>query len=376
MRILTAGESHGEFEAAIIEGFPRGVAIDENTINHELSRRQAGYGRGKRMSIESDHVKIVSGLRNKISLGSPITLLVRNGDHKIFTQGKDDLAPITLPRPAHADLAGFFKYGDKDCRNILERASARETVMRVAAGSACKQFLNYFDIKIASFVRSLGKIDCVNDPENIGEIIAKTQNSPTGCLDSAKAKAMMRLIDAAQKKGDSLGGVAEIWVTGLVPGLGSFMQYDQRLDAQFASALMSIPSVKGVEVGLGFDYSRMPGSTSHDEIFYNSTKGFYHKTNHSGGIEGGMSNGETVILRMAVKPIATLTQPLNSVDIISKKSAKAAVVRSDTCAVLAAGVIAESMAAIVVTQAMLQKFGGDSLKEIQANYRNYLKSLK
>lgn len=247
---------------------------------------------------------------------------------------------------------------------------------RVACGSLCKQFLNNFDIKIASFVRSLGKVECKKNPENIEEITAKTKNSQTGCLDDVKAREMIRLIDGAAKKGDSLGGIAEIWIDGVVPGVGSFMQYDKRFDAQFAAALMGIPAVKGVEVGLGFEYARMPGSTSHDEIFYNSAKGFYHKTNHSGGIEGGMSNGEAIVLRMAVKPIATLLEPLNSVDINSKKSAKAAVVRSDTCAVLAAGVIAESMAAIVVTQAILEKFGGDSLKEISANYKNYVKGLR
>ena len=376
MRILTAGESHGEYEVALVEGFPKGVKIVKDLIDRELKRRMSGYGRGARMVIESDNIKIVSGLRNKITLGSPITLLVKNYDHKIFTQNKDGLEPITTLRPAHADLAGCLKYGEKDARSILERASARETVARVAVGSICKQFLAGFNIQIASHVVSIANIVSGKRPENIEQMIKGAAASQVGTLDAAKEKAMIKAIDKAKLHGDSLGGVVEVWAAGVCPGLGSVMHFDKRLDAQLAAGLMSIPSVKGVEIGLGFDYAKLPGSKAHDEIVYKAHHGFAHTTNHSGGIEGGMSNGETIVARIALKPIATLIKPLGSVDIVSKKSKQAAVVRSDTCAVTAAGVIAESMAAIAIMQAFLEKFGGDSLKEIQANYKNYVKSLK
>jgi len=376
MRILTAGESHGEYEVAVVEGFPRGVKIVNDLIDRELKRRMSGYGRGARMVIESDSVKIVSGLRNKITLGSPIALLVKNYDHKIFTQHKDGLNPITTLRPAHADLAGSLKYGERDARNILERASARETVARVAAGSLCKQFLSNFNIRVASYVSAIGAVVSNKRPQNIAGLVNAAALSPVGAIDKAKEKAMIQAIDKAKVAGDSLGGVVEVWAGGVCPGLGSVMHYDKRLDAALAAGLMSIPSVKGVEIGLGFTYAALPGSKAHDAITYKSRRGFAHKTNHSGGIEGGISNGETITARIALKPIATLARPLASVDIVSKKSRNAAVVRSDTCAVTAAGVIAESMTAIALARAFLEKFGGDSLKEIAANYKNYLKTLK
>src|SRR3989338_9384144 len=341
MRILTAGESHGEYIVAILEGFPKGVKIEEQLINQELKRRMSGAGRGKRMSLEKDRVIIAAGLRNKVSLGSPITLLVKNKDFKIFAQSADNLAPLFVPRPAHADLAGALKYGDKDIRNILERASARETVARVGIGSICKQFLGNFNIKIASFTVSIGTAISDKRPKSISEILAKTKNSQANSLENNKA--MLKEIEDARKDKDTLGGIAEVWIQGLPAGLGSCMHFDQRLDAKLAAALMGIPAVKGVEIGLGFEYSLLRGQESHDVIYYSKAKGFYHKTNNSGGIEGGISTGEPVVARIAMKPIATLGKPLDSVNLRTKKAQKAPLVRSDTCAIVACGVIAESM---------------------------------
>ena len=375
MRILTAGESHGLYEVAIMEGFPKGVTIKESLINNELKRRMSGAGRGKRMLIEKDTVEIVSGLRHKATLGSPIALLVRNKDARIFAQGDDKQAKLSIPRPAHADLAGALKYNDKDVRNILERSSARETVSRVCIGSICKQFLANFDINIASFTISVGSVTTDKRPKNIKDISNKVKRSKLNCIDSSKEKSMLKEIEKARLQKDSLGGIIEIQSEGVIPGLGSFMHFDKRLDAKLSSYLMSIPAVKGVEVGLGFEYAEKRGSVSHDEIHYSSRKGFYRNTNNSGGIEGGMSNGEPIIARIAMKPIATLTKPLNSINLSTKKAAKAIVERSDTCAVVACGVIAESMCAIALTEALLEKFGCDTLDEIKANYRNYLKSI-
>lgn len=376
MRILTAGESHGEYIVAILEGFPKGVKVDQKFVNEELKKRASGEGRGKRMSIEQDRVKIVSGLRNKITLGSPIAILVKNKDTKIFTQAKDSLSSLSVPRPSHADLAGALKYQETDMRNILERASARETVARVSAGAICKQFLLNFGIKIASFTLSLGGISSQKQPRSINEIINKVKGSKLNCLDKNKEKLMIEEIAEAKEAGDSLGGVVELWIEGVPAGVGSFMHFDRRLDAKLSSYLMGIPAVKGVEIGLGFDYAKKSGSLTHDAIYYTVNKGFTRKTNNSGGIEGGISTGLPIILRLAMKPIATLAKPLDSVNIITKKAQKAPVVRSDVCAIVACGLIAESMSAIAITESFLDKFGFDSLGEISSNYRNYLKSLK
>jgi chorismate synthase len=376
MRILTAGESHGEYISAILEGFPKGVGIRQEYINNELKRRMSGAGRGGRMAIEKDAVKIVSGLRNKITLGSPITLLVKNKDARILAQLKDGQPQLKIPRPSHADLSGAIKYGDNDVRNILERSSARETVARVCAGAVCKQFLANFSIKIASFTKSIGEVNCEQNPKDVSEIIKKTKNSKVNCIDSKAGSLMLKEIEKADKEKDSLGGIFEVWIEGLCPGVGTFMHFDNRLDAKLAYYLMSIPAVKGVEVGLGFEYARRRGSQSHDEIYYSAAKGFYRKTNNSGGIEGGISTGESIVLRAAMKPIATLRKPLDSVNLVTGKKEKAIVERSDTCAVLACSVIAEAMAAIAVTESFLEKFGTDTLSEIKANYKNYLKNAK
>ena len=374
MRILTAGESHGACNVAILEGFPKGVKIEAAFINKELKRRSSGAGRGKRMSIESDSVDIVSGLRNKISLGSPIAMLIKNKDNKIFTQKKDGLSLLSVPRPAHADLAGALKYGETDVRNILERSSARETTARVCIGSVCKQFLANFKIKIASFTASLGSASSNKIPKSISEI-QKAKTPKLNCLDKNLEVLMLKEINKAEAGGDTLGGVIEIRLEGVPVGLGSFMQFDKRLDAKFASYLMSIPAIKGVEVGLGFEYAKRKGSESHDAIYHSAQKGFYHMTNNSGGIEGGISTGESIVLRVAMKPIATLGEPLLSVNIKTKKAQKAPLVRSDVCAVVACGVIAESMAAIALTESFLEKFGCDSLPQIKLNYKNYINTL-
>jgi len=376
MRILTSGESHGEAITAIIEGFPKGVTVTETEINKALSLRQKGYGRGGRMSLEKDQARIVSGLRNKVSLGSPITVVVKNNDQTVFAGKKDLLEPISVPRPAHADLAAAFKYHEKDMRSILERASARETVARVCAGSVCMQFLSLFNIRILSFVSSLGPVSIKKKPSSSSVILKRTAGSCLNCPDPEAEKKMIRAIDRAAAAGDTLGGVAEVWAENVPPGLGSFMHYDQRLDARIAAALMSIPAVKGVEIGAGFSYAAQPGSKTHDSIAYSSGKGFSRSGNNAGGIEGGISNGNTVVARLAMKPIATLINPLPSVNLKTFKKASAATVRSDVCAVPACSVVAEHMLAIVLTEAFLDKFGKDCLSDIRKSFKTYQKSLQ
>ncbi|MFH1876896.1 MAG: chorismate synthase [Candidatus Omnitrophota bacterium] len=376
MRILTAGESHGEYLTAIIEGFPKGVTIRQELINGELSRRRSGFGRGKRMEIEADRIHIVSGLRNKVTLGSPIAMLVRNRDTRIFTDKADGQAMLSVPRPAHADLSGALKYHEHDVRNILERASARETVMRVCVGAACKQFLGIFGIALASYTVRVGSIVSSQKPKGVFDVVGRTRTSKLNCIDRIREERMIKEIERAQHKHDSLGGVAEILIEGVCPGLGSVMHYDKRLDGRLAAALMSVPAAKGVEVGLGFDYAAGRGAHSHDCICYNPKKGFFHTTNNSGGIEGGMSTGAPIIVRLAMKPIATLTRPLDSVNLITKRKEKAIVERTDTCAIAAFGVIAENMCAIILTEAFLEKFGCDTLSEIKRNYRAYIKSIQ
>ena len=376
MRFLTAGESHGEFLAAIIEGFPKGVKIEASFIDNELRRRMAGYGRGKRMAIEDDKARIISGMRSKITLGSPIAMLVKNKDHNIFTQKPDNLKGVYVPRPGHADLAGYFKYGDKDLRNILERSSARETAARVCVGAVCKQFLSYFAVEFASFVIAVGKVSSSLKPRSVSDILKKTNKSAISSIDSDKEHLITREIDKARKQADSVGGILEVWAQGVPVGIGSCMHFDERLDAKIAAYIMSIPSVKAVEIGAGFDYARMRGSESHDSIFLNrNTRRFRRKTNNSGGIEGGISNGEPLVVRVGIKPIPTLMMPLPSVNILNNKEKKAAVIRSDTCVVESAGVIAENMIAIALTESFLDKFGSDSLREIKRNYKGYIRSL-
>jgi len=376
LRFLTAGESHGQALVGILEGFPAGVKISRDFINKQLQRRQSGFGRGRRMQMEKDEVKILSGLRAGISLGSPISFLVENKDNTIDTFLKDSLEPLTVPRPAHADLAGFLKYQERDLRNILERASARETASRVVVGSICRQLLGEFKAEVLSHVTGIGNILLERRAVTIKEIRDKTKKSPLNCIDKSKERAMISQIEKAKKSGDTLGGIIEVIAEGVVSGLGSFMHWDERLDARLAYALMSIPAIKSVEIGLGLEYAKRLGSESHDSVCYTKKRGFLHETNNAGGIAGGISTGEPIILRIAMKPVATLGRPLDSVDLVSKTKKKAAVIRSDITAVPACGVVAESMVAFILTQAFLEKFSADSLTEIKTNYNNFLRAIR
>ncbi len=345
LRYLTAGESHGKLLLGILEGMPAGLKVDRGIINLELKRRQSGLGRGARMAVETDTVQILSGMRKGMTIGSPITLLIENKDAFI-----DTLPAITKPRPGHADLSGAIKYDRSDIRDILERASARETAMRVAIGGVCKILLDEFGIGIASHVVEIGG--------------AKDQ------------KAMIKKVEECAKAGDTLGGICEITATGVPVGLGSYVHSDRRLDARIAGAMMSIQAVKGVEIGLGFAATRLQGSKVHDEITFDKKRGFLHRTNNAGGLEGGVTNGEPVVVKIAMKPIATLGKPLSSVDIKTKKKVEAQVERHDICAVHAASVVAEAVLAFEVANAMAEKFGGDSMKEILRNFDGYIKQVK
>jgi chorismate synthase len=344
LRYLTAGESHGRGIVAILEGMPAGLKLDVAKINSELKRRQQGFGRGKRMQMENDSAKIISGLKNNTTLGSPIALLIENKDFSI-----EKLKKVISPRPGHADLAGLLKYGFSDIREVLERASARSTAATVGIGAVCKIFLSKFGIGISSKVLSIG-----------GEITKQ---------------AMREKINEAMHKKDTLGGIFEVVAKRVPVGLGSYVQPYRRLDSMLAASVMSIPGIKAVEIGLGLGYAVSFGSEVHDAIFYNKSKGYFRQANNAGGIEGGISNGENIILRGCMKPICTLIKPLESVNIITKKPSKAAVERSDICVVEAAGVIAESACAYVLADVFLEKFGGDCLEDIKVSYKNYLKRI-
>jgi chorismate synthase len=330
---------------SILEGMPAGLKLDSAKIDRELKRRQAGIGRGGRMQIESDKVKIISGTRKGITIGSPIAISIENKDFSI-----EKLPAVTCPRPGHADLAGVLKYGFNDARNVLERASARETASRVGIGAICKILLEEFKIEVSSIVLSIA-----------GE---------------AGIESMVDKVNEARQKKDTVGGIFEVIAKGVPCGLGTYVQADRRLDARIAQGVMSIPGVKGVEIGLGFGYAERFGSQCHDAIYYAKNKGYFHKTNNAGGIEGGISNGEDIIVRACMKPISTLLAPLDSVNITTKKPAKASVERSDICAVESAGVIAESSLAYVLADALLEKFGSDSITQIKDNFRNYLKKTR
>jgi chorismate synthase len=386
LRFLTAGESHGKGLIGVLEGLPAGLSVDIGFINLQLRRRQIGYGRGGRMAIEQDQIEIISGIRQGSTLGSPIAYSIQNRDWdhwqipmSIEHSPEDaDIHTVTRPRPGHADLAGALKFQTHDVRNVLERASARETATRVAGGAFCRIFLAHFGIRIGSHVVALGKERISQLFENLSseEIFALDPESPIHCADPNAESRMKALIDEAKETGDTLGGIVEALASPVLPGLGSHIQWDRRLDGQIAQAMMSIPSVKAVEIGNGIANAQSPGSTVHDEIYYNSqAKRFFHKTNRAGGIEGGISNGADIRVRVYLKPIPTLSQPLGSIDIRSKKSCEASVERSDTCVVPAAGVVAEAVLAFVLASAFLEKFGGDSIKEIEGNYLNFMRLL-
>jgi len=384
LRYLTGGESHGPCLTAILEGIPAGLRINKKFIDEELRRRQSGYGRGERMKIEADEAEILSGLRGGETIGSPITLLVRNKDWKNWQAIMDPFSPLettdklTRPRPGHADLAGAIKYNHQDLRNILERSSARETAVRVAVGAIAKVLLKEFEIEVISQVVEIGKVKAHTADLTIEKIRRQRDKSKLSCPDRTAEKLMIEEIEKAKKAGDSLGGIFEVMVTNLPVGLGSHVHWEKKLDGRLAQALMSIQAIKGVEIGLGFETARRPGSNVHDEIFYREqqvkedSQGFYRKTNNAGGIEGGITNGELVIVRAAMKPIPTLKVPLKSVDLVTKESVEATVERADVCAVPAAAVVGEAVVAFEIAKAMQEKFAGDSLKEMQRNYEAYM----
>ncbi len=368
LRYLTAGESHGRGLLAILDGLPAGLKIDQDFIDSELKARQGGYGRGGRMEIESDRAEIWSGVRDGVTIGSPLGLVIRNRDFTI-----DDLPPVTAPRPGHADLAGGRKYGHRDLRNVLERASARETAARVALGAVAQLLLREFSISVESWIVTLGGIAIgeVTDEERRRNLAASRLN----CPDPEAEVKMIALIDRAREEGDTLGGVFQVEITGVPPGLGSYSQGDTRLDACLASALVSIPAVKGVEIGSGFSAAAQPGSGVHDVIIC-TENGICRPTNRAGGVEGGVSNGEPIVIRAAMKPIPTLTRPLPTVDLETGKAADAARERSDVCALAAASVVGRAVAALELARAFLEKFGGDSREEIRRNYSAYLEAGK
>ncbi|MDD2212011.1 MAG: chorismate synthase, partial [Clostridia bacterium] len=377
LRFLTAGESHGRALVTIIEGLPAGLELNLARINGLLKRRQGGYGRGKRMTLEEDQVEIFSGLRGSVTLGTPLTLVINNRD---WENWQEIMAPgieaklggkmVTSPRPGHADLAGGLKYRQEDLRNILERASARETAARVAVGAVAEELLFSLGIRVQGQVIAIGNVS-VSAEEKIVDSRLLYKN-PLYCPAQEASLLMIKAIEEAEKQGDSLGGVIQVVAEGVPVGLGSHVQWDRRLDGQLAQALMSIPAIKGVEIGGGFSTASLLGSQVHDEIEYQTGIGFRHRTNRAGGIEGGISNGEPLVIRAAMKPIPTLAKPLASVEWQTKKTAAAAVERADVCAVPAAAIVGEAVTAWVLAAVVMEKFGGDHLKETLANYKNYL----
>ena len=371
LRFLTAGESHGPYLVAILEGMPAGVPIDAGTLQREMRRRQLGYGRGPRMQFETDTAELLSGVRRGQTLGSPIAIAIKNKDASI-----DRLPVVTQPRPGHADLTGAIKYGHRDIRNVLERASARETAARVAVGALCKQFLSPLGIELASHVIALGSVWAKAAPVTVAMLRKRADPTPLRCLDAQATKRMVRQIDACVKAGDTLGGIFEVRVEGVPPGLGSYVHYDRRTDALLGQAILSIHAVKAVEIGDGVLASSLRGSKVQDEIFYTRARGFHRSQNRSGGFEGGMTTGEPVIVRGFLKPLSTLRKPLRSVEIRTKRPVVATVERSDVTTVPAAGVVGEAMIAFAVSQAVLEKFGGDSLGEVRRNVAGYRRQVE
>jgi chorismate synthase len=379
LRFLDAGESHGKCLLGIIEGFPAGLSVNEENINLNLKRRQGGYGRGERMKIEQDRVEILSGLVEGKTIGSPLGLMIKNKDWENWQE--KEYPPLNIPRPGHADFAGAIKYGFKDVRKVLERASARQTAMRVAIGSVASSLLEELNIEIYSYVLRIGQVKANRVASFNREVKEEINKSPVYCIDGIASIGMCREIDRAREKGDTLGGVFEVIIIGVPIGLGSYVEWDRRLDARLASAFMSIPGVKAVEIGEGVEASKKKGSAVHDEIFAQEESQkdsfrYYRKTNRAGGIEGGITNGGDVVVRANIKPIPTLINPLRSIDFTTKKETKAIYQRSDICVVPAASVVGEAVASWEIAAAFLEKFGGDSLLEIKENYKNYRKRLQ
>lgn len=390
IRYFTAGESHGPALSTIVEGLPAGVALKAEDINSQLARRQQGYGRGGRMKIETDRAEVLSGVRFGRTIGSPVSMVIRNRDWENWTtpmaqfeDNSGEVSKITIPRPGHADLTGFVKYGFDDIRPVIDRSSARETAARVAAGSLAKAFLSQLGIQIGSYVSSIGPAGEPLAPERLHELLdagaetlaAEADRSEVRMLDQKSEQAAIAAIDKAKADGDTLGGIVEVYITGVPLGFGSYVQHDRRLDAALAAALMSIQAIKGVEIGTAFDNSRKPGSQVHDELFAGGIEGLRRTTNRAGGIEGSMSNGQPIHLRAAMKPISSLVSPLRSFDLATLEPVQSRFERSDTCAVPAAGVVAEAVVAPVIANALLEKIGGDHMQEIASRLEAYREEL-
>lgn len=388
MRYLTAGESHGPQLTAIIEGVPSNLPLTEEQINVHLSRRQKGYGRGRRMQIEKDRVQIKSGVRHGKTTGAPITLIVENKDWKHWEkimgispiteeEEKEIKRKITRPRPGHADLNGAIKYNHRDMRNVLERSSARETTVRVAVGAVAQVLLEAFNIQVCGHVLEIGGVKGENlHYDSIEDLKKRSEQSEVRCIDEEASERMKKAIDRAKENGDSIGGVVEVVAVNVPVGLGSHVHYDRKLDGKIAQAVMSINAFKGVEIGIGFEAARRLGSDVHDEIIYEKGKGFSRKTNRLGGFEGGMTNGMPIVVRGAMKPIPTLYKPLQSVDIETKEPFAASIERSDSCAVPAAAVVCEAAVAWEIANAMLEKFGSDAMEDIIENYKLYQEKVR
>ncbi|PEE28868.1 chorismate synthase [Bacillus toyonensis] len=383
MRYITAGESHGPQLTTIIEGIPAGLPLVADDINEELARRQKGYGRGRRMQIETDQVQIASGVRHGETLGSPIALVVENRDFAHWTKimGAESLTEqeekemkrkVTKPRPGHADLNGAIKYGHRDMRNVLERSSARETTVRVAAGAVAKKVLAELGITVAGHVIEIGGVQAKEITyRSIEELKSIAEASPVRCLDEEAGNQMIKAIDDAKANGDSIGGIVEVIVEGMPIGVGSYVHYDRKLDAKLAAAIMSINAFKGVEIGIGFEAAHRPGSEVHDEILWNEARGYTRRTNHAGGLEGGMTTGMPIVVRGVMKPIPTLYKPLQSVDIDTKEPFTASIERSDSCAVPAASVVAEAVVAWELATSLIEQFGLDRMDLIRENMEKH-----
>ena len=381
LRMITAGESHGPGLTCIIEGLPAGLELDRGALDRDLARRQLGHGRGGRMKIERDKVEVTGGVRHGRTLGGPIALQVVNRDYANWEERMnpwpvdDPIAEVHLPRPGHADLVGTQKFGLTDVRDILERASARETAARVAGGAVAKAFLRDLGVDVFSHVIQITGVSAPRRDDLTPEDFADVDQSPVRCLDSAASDAMVAEINRLRKQNESLGGVFEVRAFGLVPGLGSHVTWEERLDGRLGQAILSIQAIKAVSIGDGIEVAGVPGSQAHDEIFYDEARGYYRETNRAGGVEGGMTNGDPLVVRGSMKPLPTLTKPLRSVDISTHEPAEALRERTDSCTVPAAGVVGEAMVAFVLADAYRRKFGGDHIDDVRGALRAYEKRI-
>ena len=381
LRYLTSGESHGKSLISILDGIPANIELNIDEINYELEKRQGGYGRGGRMKIEKDKINILGGVRGKITLGGPISIEIKNKDYENWIQYMNPMDNIDFEtkkvekvRPRHADLVGCLKYDFEDARNVLERSSARETASKVAVGAICKQVLKNFNIDFISRVVQIGNVKD-NNSYDFDYIKENVDKSAVRCINKDVEKEIIKEIDKVKSEGDTLGGVVEIRVKNLIPGLGSYTQFDKKIDGELAMHLMSIQAIKGVEIGIGFDVANNYGSNVMDEIYYNNEDGIKRKTNQLGGIEGGMTTGEELVIRCAMKPIPTLYKPLKSININTRESYSASIERSDNCAVPACSVVCENVVAFVICKYFLDKIGGDNLNDLKSNYNTYIKRL-